>query len=881
MLAATLLLAGVTLQLQDADSRAASDHSTVPTVRAERFAGSISIDGRLDEADWALATPAVSFTQLDPNEGESASERTEVRFLINGNALFVGARMYDRDPGAIKTTLARRDASADSDLFEILLDPYHDHLTGVQFRINPSGSIREAVIGSGGNDDPSWDPVWEAAARVDSLGWTAEMRIPLSQLRYNPAEDAVWGIQMGRSIYRKGEVVVFSFVPKTESFGANRYGHLVGLGRVEPQRQVEVMPYTSARAEYTDVPSGNPFRDGNDYFGNAGVDLKYGITSDVTLDVTVNPDFGQVEVDPAVVNLTAFETFFPEKRPFFIEGADLFRFGGIRTFNSSGFPRFFFSRRIGRRPQGRIDVPGAGFTDVPDQSTILGAAKLTGRTSSGWSIGILESVTAEEHGRYLDSTNVVRRAPVEPASNRAVARIRKDLRAGNSTIGGMVSTVNRDMSDESLAALLPSSAYFGGVDFTHAWGNREFSFDGMFALSRVSGTADAISRLQRSSARYFQRPDQESARFDATKTALDGHAWQISLAKNSGKNFLGSLTFQDVSPEFEVNELGFQTRAGTRALSWTYGYRQTRPAKVIRNWSVYPFTNHVWNYDGDLTFQTYSVLGFGRFTNFWRFFWRFDYQPSSTDDRLTRGGPLARTPRRQDFVVELETDSRKTTQVEGSVFYRWDDAGGSFGSYDLELSFRPTTAARISIGPNLSLNENVAQYITTIADPAAAKTFGSRYIFGRLDQTELSLVTRVDWTFTPNLSLQLFLQPLISSGNFSGLKELAEPHTFDFVEYGRDRGTLTESNGDAIIDPGDGGTPFEIANRDFNIRSLRANAVLRWEYRPGSTLFVIWQQSREGFEPFGDFSVGRDFRGIFDSRGDNILAVKLSYWLGI
>ncbi len=881
MLLTSLLIAAILPQDPPVESTVSSDHRTVPTIRAAYVTGSMRVDGRLDEADWSRATPATSFIQWDPNEGDPASERTEVRILVNDNALFVGARLYDSDPGAIKTTLARRDAPADSDIFEIFLDPYHDHLTGVRFRINPSGSIREAVMGTSGGDDPSWDPVWEASARVDSLGWVAEMRIPFSQLRYNPSDDAVWGIQMGRSIYRKGEVVFFSYVPKTESFGANRYDHLVGLGRVQPQRQVEVMPYSSARAEYTQVPSGNPFRDGNDYAGNAGVDFKYGVTSDLTIDVTVNPDFGQVEVDPAVVNLTAFETFFPEKRPFFIEGADLFRFGNIRTFNRSGFPQFFFSRRIGRSPQGRINVPGAGFTDVPEQTTILGAAKLTGRTSSGWSIGLLESVTAREHGRYVDSLSVVRRAPVEPAANRAVARIRKDLQSGNSTLGGMVSAVNRDLGDPSLASLMPSSAYFGGIDFTHAWGNREFSLDGMFAFSRVAGAADAIARIQRSSARYFQRPDQDITRFDPTRTSLEGHAWQLSLAKNAGKNFLGSLTFQDVSPEFEVNELGFQTRAGTRALSWTYGYRQTRPGKVMRNWSIYPFTNHVWNYDGDLTFQTYSALGFGRFLNFWSWFARVDYQPSSTDDRLTRGGPLARTPSQKDIIIELDTDSRKTTQLESGVFYRWDDEGGSFGSYRIELSVRPTTAARIRIGPNLALNKNVAQYIATVSDPAATNTFGSRYVFGVLDQTELSLVTRVDWTFTPHVSLQLFVQPLISAGDFSDVKELAEPGTFDFAVYGKDRGTVTESDGALTIDPGDGGDPFVIRNRDFNFRSLRANAVLRWEFRPGSTLFVIWQQSREGSADVGNFRFGRDVRGIFDARGDNILAVKLTYWLGI
>ena len=377
----TLLL--TTAIQASAQSNGTSDHAAVPAVQATRITGAIRIDARLDETDWSRAAPATVFTQVDPDEGAPSSERTEVRFLISDDALYIGARLYDRDPTAIKSTLARRDEPAESDLFEVFLDPYHDHLSGVRFRVNPAGSIREAAMRSSGGEDSSWDPIWEAEARVDSLGWVAEMRIPLSQLRYNRHDEAVWGLQMGRVIFRKGEASFFSFVPKTESFGVNRFGHLTGLGQVAPQQRVEVLPYMLARAEYTDVASGNPFRDGNDYFGEFGGDLKYGLTSDLTLDVTVNPDFGQVEVDPAVVNLSEFETFFPEKRPFFIEGANVFRFGRVRSFNSSGFPTFFFSRRIGRRPQGSAGGGNVLFPDAPNQTTIIGAAKITGRTSNG------------------------------------------------------------------------------------------------------------------------------------------------------------------------------------------------------------------------------------------------------------------------------------------------------------------------------------------------------------------------------------------------------------------------------------------------------------------------------------------------------------------
>src|SRR6266516_175020 len=380
----SLLLLLSVLQASAADSSAHAGRA-VPTVRAAPAGGPIHIDARLDEAAWAQAVPVTDFTQRDPHEGQPASERTEVRVLIGGDALYVGARMFDSDPTAIKAVLARRDEDVQSDIFEVLIDSYHDHLSAVRFRITPAGAIRDAILGAsaqGGSDDVSWDPVWSYAARVDSAGWTAELAIPLAQLHYNPSDDATWGIQFFRLIFRKGEEDYWSFTPKREAAGVNRYGHVTGLGRVRPQKLLELMPYALSRAEYTTVAGGDPFRSGRDYFGGAGLDAKYGVTSNLTLNATINPDFGQVEVDPAVVNLTAFETFFEEKRSFFIEGANIFsNFGQTGANNFWGFnraePLIFYSRRIGRPPQGSAT---GDFVDSPTATTILGAAKLTGKT---------------------------------------------------------------------------------------------------------------------------------------------------------------------------------------------------------------------------------------------------------------------------------------------------------------------------------------------------------------------------------------------------------------------------------------------------------------------------------------------------------------------
>jgi hypothetical protein len=869
---------------QSPDSTLPYSHAVAPEIRAASVAGEIRIDGRLDDPPWAQATPAIQFIQRDPDEGRPASERTEVRVLIGADALYVGARMYDSDPKGIKSVLARRDEPVESDQFEVLIDAYHDHLSAVRFRITPAGAIRDAVLGAasqGGRDDVSWDPVWDYAARVDSLGWTAELRIPLSQLRFNPQDDAVWGIQFSRVILRKGEEDFFAFTPKREQAGVNRYGHLTGLGRLRAGRHFEVLPYSVGRAEYTHVTTGDPFRDGNDYFGDAGVDLKYGVTSDLTLDATINPDFGQVEVDPAVVNLTAFETFFPEKRPFFVEGADVFRFGGIRSFNTFGFPSFFFSRRIGRQPQGDINAGDVGFSDVPDQTTIRAAAKLSGRTRGGWSVGVLDAVTAEERARWQDTLGGRHVTPVEPLTNYFVARTRKDLRAGNTAVGGLVTAVQRDLDAPALADVLRRRAYLAGVDFAHGWDNRNWSLDGAVALSHVSGTAGAIAATQTSSARYYQRPDARHSRYDPTRTDLAGVAYQVSLARNSGVHWIGSLAYQETGPGFEANDLGFQSSASRRALSTLIGYKEDRPHKLVRNWNLIPFTNHAWNFDGDRTFGSFGLIANLTFANFWSLFLRHDYGPTAWDDRLTRGGPVVVYPSQEDVVVEVASDSRKTMRLDANAFYAWDGAGGTFGQYSVSLSLRPAPAARVSVGPSLTRNDPRAQYVTTVADTFARATYDARYVFATLHQTEVSLVTRVDWTFTPRLSFQLFLQPLISAADFRDLKELAAPRTFDFTVYGRDRGVVVPTAAGDTIDPGDGGPKFFVDNQDFNFRSLRANAVLRWEWRPGSTLFVVWQQARQQSAGIGDFRFGRDFDALVHAPADNILAVKINYWIGL
>ncbi|MEO8200972.1 MAG: DUF5916 domain-containing protein, partial [Gemmatimonadota bacterium] len=548
-------------------STARSDHAQAPRFQASHLEGEIHLDGDLTEPAWATAAPGSLDTQRDPEEGKPSTERTEIRFVVGQSALYIGARMFDREASRIVSRLGRRDEQPSSDRLTFRLDARHDHLTAFVFDVYPAGNKGDASAGSDENEDSSWDPVWDLATRVDSLGWTAEIRIPLSQLRYDRSADE-WGIQVVRFIQRKQEEDVFSFVPSSENGGVNRYGHLAGMSNLPVARRIEVTPYLSARAEYAPNAAGNPFRDGSDLFKSGGADLRLGLTSDLTLDATINPDFGQVEVDPAVVNLSAFETVFDEKRPFFVEGSDLFRFGQIRTFNSFGTPDVFFSRRIGRVPQGFVTDPNAMFTEVPANTTIAGAAKVTGKTGGGWSIAMLDAVTTKEEGEFATGPgSPILRQMVEPRTNYFVGRVRREVNQGNTAFGMVATAVNRSLEDSVLTTNLRSNAYLGGVDFNHSWARRSWALDASFTSSVIQGSESAIGRAQRSSARYYQRPDKDNDRFDSTRTTLSGYAFQSALSKLSGRHWGGNIAYQEKSPGYETNDIGFTGTVGRRGVS--------------------------------------------------------------------------------------------------------------------------------------------------------------------------------------------------------------------------------------------------------------------------------------------------------------------------
>lgn len=858
-----------------------SAHAGVPAVQAVRATTPVSIDGRLDDEVWLRAPAATEFTQRDPDEGKPVTERTELRIAFDAAALYVGVRLYDREPSRIARQLSRRDTEAEADGFTLFLDPHHDHLTGAAFSVTAAGVQADSTIYNDSWQDNAWDAVWESAVKIDASGWTLEMRLPYSQLRFPPAAHHTFGINAMRYIQRKGERAWLVHVPKTESGLASRMGHLEGLDGISPHRSVELLPYAVSRAEFVAPPGpNNPFNDGSRMFAGAGVDLKYRLSSNLSLDGTINPDFGQVEVDPAVVNLTAFETFFEEKRPFFIEGANIFsNFGHGGANNFWGFnrsePLLFYSRRIGRAPQG---TASGEFVDQPSSSTILGAAKLTGKTRHGWSLGLLDAVTGREQASTV--TNTFRnRTDVEPLTNYFVGRVQREI-GRRASVGLLTTAVNRDLRTPALHDLLSGQAYVAGTDAHYFLDSkRDWVVTGSIAGSYLTGSRAAVARLQQAAQRYYQRPDAPHLHFDPTATTLGGWTGSVNVNRNSGVHGLNAA-FWTVSPGFESGDAGFSFNSDRSGAHAVYTWRNPKVNRFSRERFLAVAKFYTWNFARERQADGLFLLGNIQFKNYWTVFGDALFFRRVQDDRATRGGPSMASPKTRGAFVGLETDGRKrlSLSVNGNAFA--SDVGGFNYSAGVRLRYIPTASLEISSGPRFDRSHPLAQYVGTFVDPVMTPTFGSRYVFGTLDQKELSLQTRVNVVLSPRMSIQLYMQPLLSVGHYSEFKELARPRTFDFVRYGIDRGALSYEPIARMysVEPGDGGDTFRFGDPDFNFKSLRVNGIFRWEWKRGSAMYLVWSEQRQDSAHPGQFSFGRDVAGIFGARGDDVILFKIAYW---
>jgi len=876
-------------------------HATraTPHVQAVERTTPIVVDGRLDEAVWQTPSPATDFIQFEPNEGRPATQRTEVRLAWDAEALYVGARMHDSlGAGGVRTRLARRDQGTESDYLELTFDTYHDHTGRTVFNVNPSGVKYDAGQASA-NADPSWDPVWVARTNIDSLGWTAELRIPFSQLRFPRDSVQTWGMQVMRYVQRLNELSMWSPWGRSEQGGAPLYGHLQGLRAPRNRGRMELLPYVLSRASYVSpTQPGSPFQSGEDYGVRAGLDVRYQLSSTLQLDATINPDFGQVEVDPAVVNLSAFETSFAERRPFFVEGSGLFGFGGARCFNCSNLSStsLFYSRRIGRSPQGPVTLGGAEYVHRPENSTILGAAKVTGRTRGGLQVGILEAVTRSERALVQDTAGGRLTEEVEPATNYFVGRLRRNYRGGNATLGAMATSVMRWFDSDALEARLPSHAEAVGIDGELWWGNRTYHLMGNVALSNTSGDSLAIRRLQTSSARYFQRPDRVSGgngifsdELAPGATELRGYTAYLRMARDAG-SWQWETAVNSRSPGFEVNDASLLNRSDFTWFLANAMRRWNKPTGVYRWWQGIAGAEWQYNYDGDLTSAQVHAFTGGQLNNYWDVAFYTELHPEVSDDRLTRGGPVVRAPAEYLLHARGNTDSRKRVVFTLSADYVGDADGGSYQGVSGSVRFKPAPNLQLSFGPSYNHMHSTQQFVLRRDDATATHFFGQRALVADISQHQFSMNTRLNWTFSPTLSLELFAQPFVFAGDYSDFKEFTGPRTTDKMVYGKDFGTIcfddaanrytADPLGDCAVQAQRSPQAFTFGNPDLNVRSLRGNAVMRWEYRPGSTLFLVWQQQRAGGEAFGDFDFSRDSRAIFEQRPDNIFVIKASYWIG-
>jgi hypothetical protein len=846
-------LAAAALALCWALPAAAQPHGPVRTVEAVRISTPPRVDGRLDDEAWRTAVVATDFLQREPDEGKPATERTELRVVFDDQAVYVGVKLYDREPARIVRRLSRRDDRSDADLFSIYFDPHHDHVSGAMFTVTAAGSQADAILHNDSWQDESWDAVWDAAVTTDAEGWSAEMRIPFSQLRFPRTARDAWGINAARFIQRRNETAWLQLVPRVENRLASRMAHLTGVQGIRAPRQFELAPYSVARAEFI-APEGpgNPFNDGSRMFAGTGIDLKYGLTSNFTINAAVNPDFGQVEVDPAVVNLTAFETFFSEKRPFFIEGSQTFNNFGRTGANSFwGFnnwePSIFYSRRIGRSPQGDAS---AEFVERPNASTILGAAKITGKTSNGWNVGVLNAVTAREYARLSGTDRD--RTDIEPLTNYFVGRVQREM---NRAAFGVISTwVQRDLGDPALNDLLASRSIVAGADghvFLDA--KKDWVVTGMFTGSQISGSTAAITRAQEASQRYFQRPD--AFRLDPNATSLSGWAGRLNLNRNNGR-WIVNAALWGVSPGFDTSDAGFTFRAGIHGAHSVLLWRKPTPDRFTRERSFW--ISKFWTWDSNRVKHADGIMtsAGAQLRNYWSINGHAGFTRRALDGWDTRGGPLMVVPSGFFSGTFIQSDNRKRVVLGLSGNYARTEAGAWDASGSASIELKPTSSIRISLEPQINRSHTLAQYVETTADEAASRTSGFRYVFSDLDQTQVSMSTRATWVMKPRMSLQIYSQPLLAAGDYWNFKSLAAPRTYSFDSY-----------------------QGPVDNPDFNFKSLRLNAVYRWEWRLGSTLYVVWTEQRENSGNPGTFAFGRDARALFRAAPDDVFLVKISYWL--
>ncbi len=850
---------------------------TKKTVYAVKTKEKIKIDGILSEKIWDEKKGYSDFVQIEPDEGDKPTEKTVVWVAYDKSNLYIAAKLYDKEPEKIVKRVGERDSYPDSDWFKVSIDPYFDRRSGYEFMVNPSNSIVDMVLFNDSSRDDSWDGVWKSAVKITDFGWTVEIKIPFNQLNFkNGKKELIWGINFERIIKRKNEKDSFIYIKRNDKGYVSHFAILKGIKNIKTKVYTEIMPYMVSGAKL------NP-DEKTQYMKNIGIDAKINLKSNLKLNIAVNPDFGQVEVDPAVMNLTAYETYYEEKRPFFIEGANIFNFGkGGVQFNLNinwTEPEFFYSRRIGRAPR-KIFFEGESVK-YPDRTSILSALKLTGKAFNSWNVGAILAVTGREFADVL-SDGINSKKPVEPLSLYSVLRLQKEFKEGKSGLGFIITNVLRDFKEEYLKDYLNESSYAFGIDGWHFLDkNRNWVLSGWFGLSEVKGSPERIYTLQLSPEHYFQRPDADYLELQENKTSLTGWAGKITLNKEKG-NWLFLSSIGVISPGFDVQDIGFQ-REGDVINGHTFiGYQTFKKTKLFRFRIAALGLQRMYDFGGN---RLSSIL-FGMFEsqlkNFWRLHLEGGYFFESLSKTATRGGPLMVSPTGVFINSNIHTDSRKKIFAgTGINSFLSEKRGNNFNFWSF-VYIKPAENATISIGPSYSFGNNNSQWIMNYDDELMKTTYGKRYIFGELTQKILSMNLRINLSFSPKLTLKAFLQPFIAIGDYKRFKELGKPKSYEFNVYGENGSTIEEKDGYYIVDP-DGEGPaeeFTIFNPDFNFKSIRGTIVLRWEYKKGSNIYIVWTQKRETFSQTPVLSFIDDINDMLEAKGSHVFLAKITYRWG-
>jgi hypothetical protein len=826
----------------------------------------------LNEEAWLKASPIADFTQKEPVEGSAPADTMEVRFLYDSRALYVGARMLT-SAAPIQSPLGRRDSGDQAEHIHVWLDTFLDRRSAVMFGVTASG-VRLDRFHATDNEtsfDAGFDPVWEAQTSVDSEGWTAELWIPFSQLRFNPQTDQTWGVNVRRFRPTLDEESYWVLVPRTERVFISRFGDLRGISGVRPTRRIEMLPYVAGSSTVnSERHAANPFDDGSNLASRVGADMKMGIGPNLTLEATINPDFGQVEADPAEVNLSAFETRFPEQRPFFVEGATLF---------NVGHPNLYYSRRIGARPVGQAT---GDFVDYPQDSTIVAAAKLTGRLPSRTSIGVLSAVTAEESARLSSVESPgIRTVRVAPSAYYGIGRVRQEFGPLGSSVGMFVSGVHRDLvTGEPVAALLARTALAAAVDAQLRFRGGEYETRFIAGTTHVAGDAAAIERIQRTSTHYAQRPDRTYSRLDPTLTSLTGWTLYANVDRTGGRHWLFGGSIKADSPNFETNDIANLNGADGLLINTNVRYRETEPNSVLRNYTI------AVNHQNDSTLRLLRQVGFVRpsITVTWANFWTSSVSVArnlkTRSISLTRGGPIMEGPPGWTTIITAANRATSNTRLSATVTVGNNEDGGARQRYETTFSIRPDPRWQFSVNPYYESQTEPQQYVATIAN-GRPETYGSRYVFAFIDRTTTAAKFRLGFTVRPDLNLDIYAEPFAASGRYYEFGELLQSGARARLTYGEAADTQIVTNDDGRRAVTVGGQSFTLNTRDFNTLSLRSNVVLRWEWRPGSTLYVVWQQDRsETLLLSTPVGAGDLFRSL-TAPGRNSFVVKSSFWLAV